>query len=159
MKFVRLVIIAVAITGMGFLAFDLTRPEYPVLKTLENSKGKTIEALIQGKEGNSIIFDRMPDRNRFEIEVDSLSWKDRLYSLRLKDLPAPEKKVEAGYVQTRLAAIEDLKVKEQVIIDELNSRTLNDLLHQNRMDQLTALQKEIRTLEVAIKTYNYRMNE
>ena len=124
MRFLRPLVIAVAVTGLGYLIFEWTRPSYPVSRIIQNSQGKTLDVLIQGRDGRTIIFDRMPSRDRFEIDIDSLSLADKFFCLRLKSLPAPEKKkIEAGYVERRRRMIAELKVKETVIMDELSSQT------------------------------------
>ncbi|MEM7603288.1 MAG: hypothetical protein AAF357_17985, partial [Verrucomicrobiota bacterium] len=115
--------------------------------------------------GNTIYFDRAPDSQRFEIEIDSLSLKDRIFCFQLREAqPSPpkvveEKEKEDRYIEIRRVEIEKLRVKEKVIQDEISSKTLSKLLHQNRIDQIAKVQKEIRELELAIKTYNYRMKK
>ncbi|MDF1823232.1 MAG: hypothetical protein P1U68_01235 [Verrucomicrobiales bacterium] len=167
MRLGKLLLIAIFITGVGFLMVEYTRPGYPIERTLQNEDGREIKVLILGHEGGTITVDRVPGGERFEIPIETLSLKDRLFCLGLRESEAPPKiekveKVEPkedNYVVTRRKAIEDLKIKKQVILEEISSKTLNDLLHQSRVEQLGRVQKEIAELELAIKTYKYRMKQ
>ncbi|MDF1658410.1 MAG: hypothetical protein P1U58_12420 [Verrucomicrobiales bacterium] len=161
MKLLKLLFIAFVIAGIGFLAFDFIRPSYPVTKSLENLEGRSTNFLIQGKENGIVFVDRVPGGERFEIPIENLSLKDRIFCSFLRESPAPKivANVEDTYVTTRRKALVELRKKEKVIRDEINSNTLNDLLHQNRIEQLNRVGEEIRELELAIKTYDYRMKK
>ncbi|MEX2578090.1 MAG: hypothetical protein WD342_03450 [Verrucomicrobiales bacterium] len=165
MKTFSIVVGIIAVFGAAiYLALTLLRPGFPVPRTITNNTGDELEVVVQGKSGDHLIVDRVSDDQRFHVPIHTLALRDRMFAARLPNRaapPLPEEPKEPPkptdrYIDNRTKAIAELKRKRDVIVKEINSRTLNHTLHQNRLEQLTKAELEIKELEVAIETYKYR---
>ena len=160
MKALRILIALGAIfAAAGYLVLVRFQPEFPLERTIVNQDGKSLEATILGKKDGILTIERSSDGARFEIPTSTLSLNDRLLAFRLPEkvapappLPAPED----SYIENRKRRINELKAKAEVMKKEIASQTLNTLLQRSRTDELAAVEKEIRTHEVALETYRYR---
>jgi hypothetical protein len=74
---------------VGYFIFDKLRPEFPVSREVTNRDGKTLDCNIVGKENGVIVVERKSDNVRFNIALDTLSLRSRLFTLILRDEPAP----------------------------------------------------------------------
>lgn len=162
MKAVSSIIAILAVfSAAAYLTFTLSGPDFPVTRTIVNTEGKALDVIILGKLRGHLSLERISDGGRFEVPVDSLVIKDRVYAWRLPELSAPpqapEPEPETLYIANRRRAIDDLNKKAAIFEAEIRSGTLSELLQRRRTEQLAALRKEIKTLEVAIGTYNYRV--
>lgn len=159
MKFSKTFLSLVVIIVCGFGIFEFTRPEYPIERTLTNTEGRTVNAIIVGRDGEDLFIERLPDKAEFDIPVDSLTVRDKIFAFRLRDSPRPKKaakKKEDRYIQIRRDEIDSLKKQEELFHKELASGTLDESMVRKRQDDLAKVQKEIRSLELAIETYNYQ---
>ena len=163
--FSRVVLISLTFSCAIYLTLNLFRPGFPSERLIVNKEGKELSVVIVGKLRDTLIIERKSDSQRFQIPVHSLSLKDRFFVLRLPERAAPEipkvqpievKEPEDQYVTNRLLAIEGLKKKAELYEKEIGSGTLNDLLQRSRIEELEGVNKEIRSLEVAIETYKFR---
>ncbi len=160
--FSRVVLISLTFSCAIYLTLNLFRPGFPSERLIVNKEGKELSVVIVGKLRDTLIIERKSDSQRFQIPVHSLSLKDRFFVSRLPERAAPEiPKVqpiepEDQYVTNRLRAIEELKKKAELYGKEIGSGTLNDLLQRSRIEELDGVNKEIRSLEVAIETYKFR---
>lgn len=138
---------------------------YPVQREISNRKGQTIEVLIQGRVGDTLHFDRLPGGQRYEWDLDELSWKDRLFAFRLGQQTPPvvlevvekeKKKPVDPYIQNRIDRISDLRERISMFEKEIASGTLSSILQGRRQDQLIEMNNEIKELEVSIESYKWR---
>jgi hypothetical protein len=138
---------------------------YPVQREISNRKGQTIEVLIQGRVGDTLHFDRLPGGQRYEWDLDELSWKDRLFAFRLGQQTPPvvlevvekeKKKPVDPYIQNRIDRISDLRERISMFEKEIASGTLSSILQGGRQDQLIEMNNEIKELEVSIESYKWR---
>jgi len=148
-----------------YLTLDVFRPGYPLARTITNQEGKELEVIILGKTKDDLYVERTSDHESFKIPINTLVVKDRFFSMRLKPHippppPPPEepppKEIADPYIKNRLQVIDELQERKAIIEREINSRTLSELLHQNRIEQQAKVDKEIRALQLAIETYKYR---
>jgi hypothetical protein len=142
----------------------MTQPEFPLDRTIVNTQGKSLEVTIQGKDPVNLHVDRRADGERFEIPIQSLVWKDRIVAMRLPNQAAPAKKVtvEAAadpYIASRERELKALREKRGLFIKELESETLGAMLARKRREDLSAIEREIREMEIAIEAYRYQMKE
>jgi hypothetical protein len=94
---------------------------------------------------------------RFEIALMDLSEPDKRFASRIRIEEAPEVKPEdPHYIKTRRALIVDLKERSELYRKEIDSQTLTKSIHKKRIQDLMAVEKEIRALELAIETYKNR---
>jgi len=163
-------LLALFLLGIATIALSFTvfRPGYPTERVITNEEGERLDVVIQGKVNDRLVIDRVSDERRFEIPVHKLSLTDRIFALRLPERipppppepePEPEPKPTDPYIVNRLERIEELKERRDLIRKEIASRTLDEILHQRRTEQLAATEKEIRELELAIETYKYRTKQ
>lgn len=148
--------------AVAYLVLDYTRPIFPVSRVITNSEGKDLDVLIQGKSGETLTIDRVSDGTRYTIPVRSLSFMDRIFVMRLSDQEAPGLPKEPGkpedpYIERRLASIEELRRKSILYKSEMQSRDRKDTLYNLRKEQLAALEREIKALEMSIETYKYQV--
>lgn len=134
--------------------------ELPVDRTITNSEGKSLEVRIIGREKDFITVERISDNARFDIPVSRLLEPDRRFIDRIRKTKAPKEPeppapVEADYVATRRAMIEDLESKADLYRKEIKSRTLSKNIHEKRIRDLQEIRTEIRSLEVAIENYKF----
>lgn len=152
------------LVGAAAFYWFVTKPVLPLDRTITNTQGKSLEVTIQGKDSVNLQVDRRADGERFEIPIQSLVWKDRIVAMRLPNEAAPPKvvvneKAVDPYVASRQKELAALREKRDLFEKELESNTLGEMLARKRKDDLAALQKEIRELEVAIEAYQYRQKE
>jgi len=96
-----------------------------------------------------------------EISQSRAETKRFASRIRIEEAPevkAPEvKKVtEPDYVERRLALIGDLRERAELYRKQIDSQTLTKNVHEKRLQDLMAVEKEIRALELAIETYKFR---
>ena len=122
-------------------------------------KGKSLEVTIQGKDPVNLQVERRSDGERFEIPIQSLAWKDRLVVMRLPNQSPPPRPVTGAseapadpYIASREKELKRMREKRDFFVNELKSNTLGEMLARKRNEDLLALQKDIRELEVAIET-------
>lgn len=152
------------LVGAAAFYWFVTKPVLPLDRTITNTQGKSLDVTIQGKDSVNLQVDRRADGERFEIPIQSLVWKDRIVAMRLRNEAAPPKvvvneKAVDPYVASRQKELAALREKRDLFEKELESNTLGEMLARKRKDDLAALQKEIRELEVAIEAYQYRQKE
>lgn len=134
--------------------------ELPVNRILTSTDGKTLEVRILGKSADSVTVERLSDDARFEIPLDRLSQADTRFVNRLRKMDAPDAKnpqpaPDPGYIANRKAKIDELKERARLYEREIKSKTLSTNLHEKRKEDLVAVKEEIRSLEVAIETYQF----
>lgn len=149
--------IAAMVCAVSYLVFEKTRPSYPVSRVIKNSEGKELDVLIQGKSGEILTIDRVSDGARYAIPMQSLSFKDRLFAMRLSEGSIPEGKPRDPYIVNRLDSIAELRRKVIVYKSEIQSRDPKDTLYTLRIDQIAAINREIKALEMSIETYKYQV--
>ena len=166
MKFTRLIIVAVVFVGVGFVAFDYFRPEFPVERTIMNDEGRELVVSIVGRKGDAIFVDRLPDLERFEIDLKTLVPKDRFFCRLLPEASAPAPKVAAvvappedRYIEARKEGIKDLRQKMAGFAKEVASESLPDALSRRRVEQIQEIELEIKELESDIETYRYQQKK
>ncbi len=138
------------------------RPGYPIRRVIKNTEGVPVDVVIIGKITDTIYFTRMPDRKNFELTLDKLAFRDRVLLTFLKDQAPPATtpdRFSDNYVKNRLQKIEQLKKKEKIMVYELESATLNPIMEKDYQRRIDVIRKDIRTLEVAIETYRYRLKK
>jgi len=133
---------------------NYSRPVFPVSRILTNSEGKELEVLIQGKSKEKLTIDRVSDGSRYDIPIRSLCFKDRLFVMLLSEQEEPGKL--DPYIARRLASIEELRRKSKLYESGMRSRDRKDTLYNMREEQLAALEREIKALEMSIETYKYQ---
>ncbi len=151
--------------GVAYLVLDYTRPIFPVSRVITNSEGKELNVLIHGKLGETLTIERVSDGSRYTIPVRSLSFKDRIFVMRLLDqrapgLPAPPPepaKPEVPFIARRLESIEELKRKVKLYKAEIQSRDPKDSIYNLRREQIAAIEREIKSIEMTIETYKYQV--
>ncbi|MDF1861426.1 MAG: hypothetical protein P1U87_14515 [Verrucomicrobiales bacterium] len=161
-----LLLLLILLASFHFFVFKET---YPVQREISNQSGQTIDALIQGRVGDTLHFDRLPGGERYERNLDELSWKDRLFAFRLGQHTPPvvfevteqkeKKKPVDPYIQNRIDRISELRDKVTMFEKEVASGTLSSILQGRRQDQLIELNNEIKELEVSIETYKWRVKK
>jgi len=62
---------------------------YPFFRTLHDSKGRSIEAEILGRDASTVTFIRRSDKKRFTLALDDLAPIDETYLLQLPLAPPP----------------------------------------------------------------------
>ncbi len=133
--------------------------DLPVNRILTSTDGKTLEARVIGKTATAVTVERLSDDSRFEIPLDRLSLPDQRFLNRLRKTDAPEAaKVtpkDPGYIANRKAKIDELKERARLYEREIKSKTLSTNLHEKRKEDLSAIKEEIRSLEVAIESYEF----
>lgn len=152
-------ITAAILAGGAYATFELNRPSFPVVRLLVNQEGKKLLAKIIGKWEGYLIVERSADGKQLEVPINTLCLNDKIYAFRLREgqpPPVAQINVEDAYISSRRKAIKDLETRAEVYKREIRSLTLNDLLHQARVEQLAKVQLEIKNLEVAIETYKFR---
>jgi len=139
---------------------------YPVDRTLVSSDGRTIDVTIVGKRGNVIVFERFDDGSRWDLPIHQLSLKDRMFVMLLPEQDPPPRPAPAAppkpvdpYIANRRAIIQELEKKRAIILSELASRTLSETMERRRREELSATEKEIRQLDLSIKSYRYRTKQ
>lgn len=75
--------------ALGYLFLDKLGPKFPVSREVTNREGKTLDCNILGKDNGVLVVERKLDNVRFNIALDTLSLKSRLYTLILPNEPAP----------------------------------------------------------------------
>jgi hypothetical protein len=165
MKITWFVVITLGVIGVGYAAFEFLRPEFPVQRTITNKDGRELVASIEGRAGDIIFVDRISDRERFEIDINSLTAKDRLFCLRLRERPAPAPEPEVvvptedPYIEVRKQTIKDLRERSAMYEKEIRSGSLPLALDTRRREQMGQIDMEIKELESDIETYKYRMKK
>lgn len=154
------VLLLLLIGSAVFFAF-VTRPDFPLDRTITNRQAKSIEVTIHGKDSVNLQVERRSDGVRFEIPIRSLGWQDRLVALRLPNQEAPpvavtDKPAPDPYIASREKEIRELRKKRDLFVKELESQTLGEMLARKRKRDLLAVEKEIKELEVAIETHQYQ---
>lgn len=158
------ILMLLLIGSVVFYAF-VTKPEYPLDRTITNNQGKSLEVTIQGKDSVNLHVQRRSDGERFVIPTRSLVWQDQLVVMRLPNQEAPPKAVTEDavppdpYIASREKELKRLKEKRDLFVSELESKTLGTMLARKRQGDLLAVEKEIRELEVAIRNYQYQRKE
>lgn len=157
-------ILFLILIGSAVFYWFLTKPVLPLDRTLTNTQGKSLEVRIQGKDSVNLQVDRRADGERFEIPIQSLVWKDRIVAMRLPNQAAPPReaiveKPKDPYIASREKELGRLREKKELFTKELESNSLGQMLARKRRDDLLAVEKEIRELEVDIETYQYRQKE
>jgi len=165
MKGIRsLGLLVLLLIGSAVFYWFVTKPELPLDRTIVSNQGKSLEVTIQGKDPVNLHVDRRSDGERFEIPIESLVWKDRLVVMRLPNQSPPPKAVasEAAvdpYIASREKELKGLREKRDLFAKELKAKTLGEILARKRKEDLFAVEKEIRELEVAIEAYRYQQKE
>lgn len=126
-----------------------------------DTKNRELDAMILGREGEKLILRRETDDRIFEVPFSSMSLEDRLFahSIREGRLPPRDKPTPPEtdpYIISRLEKIKELEAKQEIMKREISSNTLSDLIQENRRIELLSLEKELRSLNVAIDTYRWR---
>lgn len=157
-------ILFLILIGSAVFYWFLTKPVLPLDRTITNTQGKSLEVTIQGKDSVNLQVDRRADGERFEIPIQSLVWKDRIVAMRLPNQAAPPReaiveKPKDPYIASREKELGRLREKKELFTKELESNSLGQMLARKRRDDLLAVEKEIRELEVDIETYQYRQKE
>jgi len=84
--------------------------------------------------------------------------------MRLPNQSPPPKAVasEAAvdpYIASREKELKGLREKRDLFVMELKAKTLGEMLARKRKEDLLAVNKEIKELEVAIEAYRYQQKE
>lgn len=126
--------------------------ELPIDRTIMSSDGRALKARIIGKKRDALVVERTSDNMRFEIALMDLSEPDKRFASRIRI----EEATEPDYVERRWALIGELKERAELYRKEIDSQTLTKNVHDKRVQDLAAVEKEIRELEVAIENYKFR---
>ena len=147
------------------IAIYMTRPEYPFQRSIKNTEGKKVEALITGKIADTVYFTRLPDREEFTLTLDKLAYRDRFRLWILEEQAPPPKPAPVppefsdNYIENREEKIAELNKKLDIMKYEYKSGTLNPIMKENYKKRLANIEHEIKTLDVAIETYLYRLKK
>lgn len=167
-SFGRILFFIVFAILLAVLVIYFTRPSLPIRRVIQNTEGKSIDAVINGKINDTVYFIRMPDREEFSLTLDKLSFRDRVLLTILKEQapPPPPSKADPippefsdNYIKNREKKIIELQSKLEVMNLELNSRTLGEMMENAYARRIAVHEREIRELEVAIETYRYRLKK
>jgi len=166
---ITLILIFVA-AGLGVKVYLENREkplEYPVHRTLTSADGRSLEVVIFGRSLKNLSIERLSDGQRFDLPIANLDTTDRKFAELLpvtKDdsevtasvAEEPANKIVDSFIQSRLDAISNLKLKRAALTNEIESGSLSDLIAKNRKKQLKSADAEIRSLQSAITQYKYR---
>lgn len=134
--------------------------EFPILRTITNSDGKSLKVRIIGKSEKELMFERVSDNMYFEIPIERLSEADQRFANRLRnEVTSTPVAKETDYTLIRLKQIEELKERKELYEKEINSQTLSKNLHEKRLQDVANLDLEIRKLEIAIENYRFQRRE
>jgi len=149
-------LLLVLLTASGVIAWHMTRPEIPVTRAIEDLDGRTLEAVIVGKEGRILHLDRVSDGVRYEVRADQLGWRDRFFAWRLPETTPPpvpvieEQEPEDPYIVSRERRIAELEERCSVYAAEISSGSLSDILTRRRSEEFASAKREIAELRAAI---------
>ena len=163
-KFAFIFLTLVGVFVLAFLLFQrhMNAKSYPLFETITNVEGKSIDGRIIGKIGSTLYFEMGSSDQRYEIELDSLIWKDRNYLSFLPEIAPPVVETveveipDPQYIALRKKEIAELERKRQFFEKEIRSGTLTPTVADKRTVDIYEVEQEIKKLELAIEQYKWQ---
>ena len=134
----------------------------PVHRTITDSKGRTLDAKIIGKDDESVTFIRESDGKRYTIPISRLVQEDQVFLRRFKNRTPKKEEVEKSepdpqFVASRKQELEKLRKRVARLKQEANSPALDNMVRRRRARQVHDTLAEIEKIKLSIEDYKWRM--